>query len=339
MKTVIQLVVVALIFGGVGAAATIFTQKQATKTVAAAGDAPAAAPATDEHAPSAAETDPKPDDHPKPAATEEKTAPAADENPLAAAEPPRSHQVTPPKPALSDEPSPVDKHSDSATEARVAVRPPYTPEGDEAGSLINLLRDRARLATETERRLAERQDAMQLIFDDLRVEQAQTLKIRQKLAHELKASREAIDTEYQIVETERESIRKDIAETRKSADEAIRAAIEERDKARKELEKSTAPAPEAARSNNTGGSPEDNVNLKKMAAVFDGMPAENVAKVFDQLVKNKRIDAVVSILNTMKERQASKVLALIAETNAELAADLTDRLKRLKSTLQKPAAE
>jgi hypothetical protein len=43
-------------------------------------------------------------------------------------------------------------------------------------------------------------------------------------------------------------------------------------------------------------------------------------------------------MNAMKERQAAKVLATISDTNAELAADLTDRLKRLKAA-EKPAAE
>lgn len=346
MKTLIQLVVVALIFGGISATATIFTQKQAAPTVAAADGQPpieAAAPHED-----AAPSDAKPAD-PKAAAGEpklevidDKQPAAPEENPLAAAESPRGPQAASKRsPIPEGEPGHGDasKETSPPPEARVAVRPPYTPEGDEAGALINLLRDRARLATETERRLAERQDAMQLIFEDLRSEQAQTLKIRQRLANELKESREAVDAEFQIVETERASIKKDVEEARRAADAAIRAAVEERDKLRKQLEKSTTPTPEESpRSNSTAGTPEDNLNIKKMAAVFDGMPADSVAKVFEQLVKNKRTEAVISLMNAMKERQAAKVLATISDTNAELAADLTDRLKRLKAA-EKPATE
>jgi flagellar motility protein MotE (MotC chaperone) len=346
MKTLIQLVVVALIFGGISAAATIFTQKQAAPTVAAADGQPPAAAATSHE--DAAPTDAKPAD-PKSAGdeskhevTDEKKPAAPEENPLAAAEAPRGPQAASKRPPLPDiEPGHGDagKEASASPEARVAVRPPYTPEGDEAGALINLLRDRARQATETERRLAERQDAMQLIFEDLRAEQAQTLKIRQRLANELKESREAVDAEFQIVETERASIKKDVEEARRAADAAVRAAVEERDKLRKQLEKSTTPTPEECpRSNSTAGTPEDNLNIKKMAAVFDGMPADNVAKVFEQLVKNKRTEAVIALMNAMKERQAAKVLATISDTNAELAADLTDRLKRLKAA-EKPAAE
>jgi flagellar motility protein MotE (MotC chaperone) len=346
MKTLIQLVVVALIFGGISAAATIFTQKQAAPTVAAADGQPPVDPAAAHD--DAAPADAKPADsktgvdEPKHEAADDKTSSVTEENPIAAAEPPRGPQAASKRPSMADDESgngEAGKETPAPPEARVAVRPPYSPEGDEAGALINLLRDRARLATETERRLAERQDAMQLIFEDLRAEQALTLKIRQRLANELKESREAVDAEFQIVETERASIKKDMDEARRAADAAVRAAVEERDKLRKQLEKSTTPTPEESpRSNNTAGTPEDNLNIKKMAAVFDGMPADNVAKVFQQLVKNKRTEAVVSLMNAMKERQAAKVLAIISDTNAELAADLTDRLKRLKAA-EKSAAE
>ena len=87
---------------------------------------------------------------------------------------------------------------------------------------------------------------------------------------------------------------------------------------------------DAASVTDTSGTLEENANLKKLAAVYDTMPSENTAKVFQQLVKNNKTAAVVSLLNAMKERQASKVLALISEADPVLAADLTERLKRLK---------
>jgi hypothetical protein len=308
MKTLIQLVVVALIFGGISAATTIFTQKQAAPTVAAADGQPPAAAATDHD--DAAPTDAKPADpksaadEPKPEATDDKKPTAPEESPLAAAEAPRGPQAASKRPPMLDEPShgDVSKETQASPEARVAVRPPYTPEGDEAGGLINLLRDRARLATETERRLAERQEAMQLIFEDLRAEQAQTLKIRQRLANELKESREAVDAEFQIVETERASIKKDVEEARRAADAAVRAAIDERDKLRKQLEKSTAPTPEESpRSNNTAGTPEDNLNIKKMAAVFDGMPADSL-----RTTRQEQTDRCGRLVNECHERTASR---------------------------------
>ena len=65
----------------------------------------------------------------------------------------------------------------------------------------------------------------------------------------------------------------------------------------------------------------------------------NVAKVVEQLVKTNKTDAVVSLLNVMKDRQTAKVLGLITETNPQLAAELSDRIKRLKSATAKPAVE
>ncbi|MBS0202389.1 MAG: hypothetical protein JSS49_05770 [Planctomycetes bacterium] len=332
MKTLIQLMVVAIIFGGVSATATIFMQPKATSPTVAAADDPA--PSGEGTADSAVETTPTDgsdadSSHDHGPATGSPTAPPSyDENALAAAEPPKHATQPPPKAP------PVDSGHDSSPtatspkdseevqpEARVAVRPPYTPEGDEAGGLINLLRERSRTALETERRLAERQEAMQLIFEDLRGEQARTMKIRERLSNELKESRQAVDAALLALDAERVALQKEQADAKKTAEESLR-------------EKPPATAND---STNTGGSPEDNVNLKKMAAVFDGMPAENVSSVFEQLVKNKRIDAVVSLMNAMKERQVSKVLANISTTNAELAADLTDRLKRLKTS--QPAAK
>jgi len=354
MKTLIQFVMVALIFGGLSAAATIFTQmKTAVPTLASSQDDPAKAaesgkPATPAPATASADAEPAEpaeSDHPKTAESEEKTAGTAAPAETHV-EPRLSSDPHPPAPALPiphgdahHAPLPAEVGSTKGTP--VAVRPAYAPEGDEAGALINMLRERARATAETERRLAERQDAMQMIFDDLRAEQVRTLKIRQRLSSELKASRQALDTALQIVDEERVAMQQDQAATRKAADDAIRSANEERDKLRKQLEQPAASptATDATRSNDTAGSPEENANLKKMAAVFDSMPAENVAKVFEQLVKNKRPDAVVALMNAMKERQAAKVLGMIAETNPELAADLTDRLKRLKMSTTKPAAE
>ncbi len=353
MKTLIQFVVVALIFGGLSAAVTVFTQlKTAVPTLASSeidsatsepakpeGAAPPAAGVVGEHPESADSS------HPEATDSEEKpeppVAPTEDLHDLPSKMSPHAPAPAVPVPhrATHDPVPPGD--SGTPKDVPVAVRPAYAPEGDEAGALINLLRERARNTADVEQRLAERQDAMQLIFEDLRAEQARTLKIRQRLSSELKASHQALDTALQIIDEERVALQRDQAATRKAAEDAVRSANEERDRLRKQLEQpATSPnSAEGARSNDTAGPPEDNVNLKKMATVFDSMPAENVAKVFEQLVKNKRPDAVVALMNAMKERQSAKVLGVITESNPELAADLTDRLKRLKTSPAKPAAE
>ncbi|MEI8380521.1 MAG: hypothetical protein WCJ09_10355 [Planctomycetota bacterium] len=336
MKTLIQLIVVAVIFGGISAAATLFLQPQTTTPVAGADDSVKTAESTEKTEKPKGEkesADHPSDGHETPAADHAEKSVEFDEHALAAAEPPRGHS------APHAEPSSHHTPDVSKPEARVAVRPPYTPDGDEAGSIINLLRERSRIASENERKLAERQDAMQLIFEDLRAEQARTLKIRQRLSAELKESRQAVDAALEAIEVERSTILKDQTETRVAAEEAVRIANEERDKLRKQLEKSTNPQTGDANKTGEAASGDENANLKKMAAVFDTMPAENVAKVVEQLVKTNKTDAVVSLLNVMKDRQTAKVLGLITETNPQLAADLSDRIKRLKSATAKPAVE
>lgn len=349
MKTLVQLMIVAIIFGGLSTAATLFMQPKATPVVAAADDPKLEkSKSTDEADPAGKakpSESPESDSHEHAPVEEAHSSSPHDDEALRAAEPPKhASPVKVPKPVaavpsqeVAPQASTPDDSAESRPEARVAVRPPYTPEGDEAGGLINLLRERSRSALESERRLAERQDAMQLIFEDLRGEQTRTLKIRERLSNELKESRLAVDAALLAVEEERAALQKSQADVKKATEDSIREATAERDKLRKELEKATSSPAALNGSASTGGPPEDNVNLKKMATVFDGMPAENVSSVFEQLVKNKRTDAVVSLMNAMKERQVAKVLANIATTNAELAADLTDRLKRLKTT--KPAAE
>lgn len=333
MKTLIQIVLVALVFGGLSAGGTYFwQQRMVTPVVAASDDKPTSKGAAPKD-PAESEQATDPDLDQKSDAAEDKSEKPAEpiENELAAAEPRKT--ILPPAAGEAAPEAPANQ-----VEAPVAVRPPYAPEGDEAGALINLLRERSKAATETEKRLAERQDGMQLIFDDLRAEQARTLKIRQRLAHELKESQQAIDAALEGIETDRATMQREQADARKASEEAVRAANEERDRLKKELSKANLPKTDAELANEAP-KPEDNVNLKKMAAVFDSMPAENVAKVFEQLVKNKKTPAVVSLMNAMKERPAAKVLGVISETNPELAADLTDRLKRLKESTAKPAAE
>lgn len=351
MKTLIQLVAVALAFGGLSAAATVFltptvTPASASSDVNPGPSTPAVAAnhAENEHRDlEATDAGDEPDEsrHSDSGDSVVKSPEHVDESVLAAAEPPRGHHSDVPHTGPADA-----THAETGgtatdrPEARVAVRPPYTPEGDEAGGLINLLRERSRIATQTERKLAERQDAMQMIFDDLRAEQARTLKIRQRLTNELNLSRLAVDAALLAVDAERTALQKSMAESRQAADAAVRSANEERDKLKAQLDKSAAATERDANSSAVeGGSPEDNANLKKMAAVFDSMPAENVAKVFDQLVKNKRMPSVVALLNAMKDRQSAKVLTVITDSNPELAAELSDRLKRLKSTSDSQAVK
>jgi flagellar motility protein MotE (MotC chaperone) len=72
----------------------------------------------------------------------------------------------------------------------------------------------------------------------------------------------------------------------------------------------------------------DPAALKRLGVIYDSMPAEVVAEVLQQLTKQNRDAAVVEILKSMKDRQAAKVLATIAAADPAKAAALTELLKR-----------
>lgn len=327
MKTLIQLVLVAALFGGLSFAGSLWFKPNLIAT--AAVESPAASSQSPADLPAPAKSDASHDSPStaSPVEASKEHSPSHDPSPAdaAARHTTDDHGTPDATSALS-----VDRQPDVTQEPPVAVRPPYAPDGDEAGALITLLRERSRLATQAERRLAERQDAMQLIFEDLRSEQTRMSNLRKRLADEWKTSQTVLDLERKRIDDERTALQIDLTETRRAAEESVRALTEERDQLRKQAAQSPGPAgtPPAT----AGGTPEDNANLKKMATVFDSMSAENAARVFEQLVKNQRIDSVVVLLNAMKERQSAKVLGLLTESNPALAADLTDRLKKLKTS-------
>jgi len=299
MKSLIQIVLVALVMGGVSAAGSFYWKQWFAPPI------PAVSPTETEAAPNAGveageqphEADPSHND-----SGEHTTA---------------ANHAVPPEPKHSA-PAVAEHVTEPPYVPPVAARPPYVAEGDEAGQLITALRARVKAVDEAEVRLAERQSALKLIFDDLRSEQISATKIRQLVLDELGESSRLVDESLQ---------------SRRADDAALRAARDEQESLRKQLETLRQSAPkvhDAAGITDTSGSLEENANLKKLAAVYDTMPPENTAKVFQQLVKNSRTAAVVSLLNAMKERPTAKVLALISEADPVLAADLTERLKRLK---------
>lgn len=248
----------------------------------------------------------------------------------------------------------------------VGVRPVYVPDSDEAGLLITSLRLRTQAAEVAERALADRQAGLKLIFDDLRAEQKQAAKMRQRVLDELSDSKRFVEQTLQSSDGEREALRREHDQSRTTAESALLAAKEEQEKLQQELDslrttqeeldrlrkqfdalrtaqaeqEATRKQPDAARSTtangDTSGSPAETSNLKKLTAVYDSMPPENVAIVCQQLVKKGRTAAVVALLDGMKERQSAKVLSTIADSDPTLAADLTERLKSLK-TAAKPA--
>lgn len=317
MKSLIQIVLVALVIGGVSAAGSLYW-KQWIGLVAPA--------VTQSESEAASETEGE-------AALSTHEADSKHEN--AGVHTPTSPHAAPPEPA-GILPTMAEQSAESTYVPPVAARPPYIPEGDEAGHLIAELRSRARTVSDAEQRLAERQESLKLIFDDLRSEQAAATKLRHRILDELGESsrlvdaslesRRADDAALRAAREEQESLKKQLDTLRQSAAEL--------DSLKKQLDtqrQSALKGSDAADVTDVSGSMEENANLKKLAAIYDVMPPENTAKIFQQLVKSNKSAAVVALLNAMKERQTSKVLTLVSEADPILAADLTERLKRLKT--------
>ncbi len=269
MKTMFQLLLVTLIFGGAAAGATVFWQKQQSELQTALQRAEAA---------------------------ESK---AVTENPLAGLEKPT------PKPAAQGEPV------EEPPEPPVAVRPPYVEGMDETSQLVVSLNQRLRATHDKELKLNERQEALKLIFSDIRTEQVEINKLRQEADNELDKSSQSVR-------------------------EAMKAAQGERDLLRQELDSLRSPTKSDAATPDDQATPtsppskidSDPAALKRLGVIYDSMPAEVVAEVLQQLTKQNRDAAVVEILKSMKDRQAAKVLATIAAADPAKAASLTELLKR-----------
>lgn len=266
MKTMIQLLLVMLVFGGATTAGTLFWQKQQSEMRTAIERA--------------------------------ETAEAkASENPLT------ELLKKPPEPPAAGAPT------EEPTEVPVAVRPPFAEGADETSQLVVSLNQRLRATEEKERKLNDRQEALKLIFADIRAEQAELNKLRQEVGDE-------------------------VGKSSQSVREAIKAAQDERDLLRQELDSlRSTPAKTDDKSDAENSPPaakaeSDPAALKRLGAIYDSMPAEVVAEVLRKMGQQDGDDAVLQVLQNMKDRQAGKVLGEIATVDAAKAASWTEKLKR-----------
>ncbi len=167
MKTVMQILLVMLAFGGVSAVATLFWQKQQSELQTAVQRAETA---------------------------ESKVA----QNPLAGME----------KPA---EPADIlDKTEAELPEPPVAIRPPYVEGVDETSPLVVSLNQRLRATHEKERKLDERQEALKLIFYDIRTEQTKISQLRKRLSEEVGKSSQSVRESMKAAQDERELLRQEL---------------------------------------------------------------------------------------------------------------------------------
>ncbi|MHC5033902.1 MAG: MotE family protein [Planctomycetota bacterium] len=73
-------------------------------------------------------------------------------------------------------------------------------------------------------------------------------------------------------------------------------------------------------------------NLKKTAEIYGKMEAEKAAEILTEMYQGDQPETVVKIIYLMQDRSAAKTLAAI--TNAEISAEITEKIKRIGQDVQ-----
>ena len=189
------------------------------------------------------------------------------------------------------------------TRIPVAVGPRYVPGAEETEILARQLSDRQQSLETRDDRLAQKEAAMKLILEDFQAEQELIAKLRV-----------AVNNELQQVSRE----------TVAQANAAAEAAAD-----------GTAAAGAGAGANGPAVGAEEQANIRKLGLAYDTMPAQAAATIFIEMDNEGLTDTVVRLLAVMKDRTSARVLAEISNTDAELAASLTEELTKLRA---QPAA-
>ena len=74
--------------------------------------------------------------------------------------------------------------------------------------------------------------------------------------------------------------------------------------------------------------PNEQKNTERLAVMYESMPPETAAKLFQEMADSGKMDNAVKVLVQMRERQAGKVIAEIPDRT--LAAQLVDRILEFK---------
>ena len=176
-------------------------------------------------------------------------------------------------------------------EQRPAIRPQPLPGSEEMAKVSNQYAEQMAALREREARLDRRQSQIDVVMQDVRAERQTLDGIRTQVGNELKLLAQKV--------TELEQLRQTGAKTVADAKAKV---AEVEDGERK--------------------------NMDRMASMYDSMPAENAAKIIQQMADMGKMDTAVRLLSQMKERQAAKVLAEISDPT--LAAQLLDKMRTLR---------
>jgi hypothetical protein len=77
---------------------------------------------------------------------------------------------------------------------------------------------------------------------------------------------------------------------------------------------------------------EEMLNLKKTAGIYDKMDSASACKIVTKMCDSNQIDDAVKIMNYMTDRTAAKLLGEIGTTSPDTAAELCQKLKKIRET-------
>jgi flagellar motility protein MotE (MotC chaperone) len=163
-------------------------------------------------------------------------------------------------------------------EMRPAARPPVYPEVDNAALLANSLRSQMDALRTREQQFAARQKSLEVISQDIHLEKAAMDELRKQLNEEFRGLTERIES-LERKAGEANQKRKQLSDQNRELKES-QLRVEDSEKA----------------------------SIKRLA-VYDSMDADAAAQHLQQMADTGKIETAVKILNSMRERQAAKVLA------------------------------
>ncbi len=177
------------------------------------------------------------------------------------------------------------------------VRSKASPE--ELAQLLQSLRQRESTLKEKEGFLNQRQQQMEMVYQDIKSERSSSDAYHKQISEELRELTRKLE---------------EVDRTKETAD------LKQQQLNRKAEEFNTNRQKESDAN--------EQANIKRLTALYESMSPEGAARYFEQLSNSGKLDTAVKILAQMRERQAAKVLDAL--TDASLAAQFTERLRLLE---------
>lgn len=204
---------------------------------------------------------------------------------------------------------PPEKKTESGEVTSPIVQP--LPQGgtEDVAKLAASLKEQLSQLKEREALLNRRQAETEILMQDVRSERESVDALRKEVTKELKRVLDAmseLDSRTAEFNTQLKSVEQEKQDTLKKVEDLKKRAIEL--------------------------SATEDKNLGKMGSIYDAMPAEDAAKIFQQLADSGKMDTAVKFLSSMKETKAARALSEVQKLDPGLAAQLLDKMRSIKKT-------